>query len=154
MLPPSSQQHIDLVYNHVFESLKQGKQPGSYKQMARETGVSMQSIKTAIRSLLDTGHLRCWKSDPEKEYSVMHYDIPGEDFPSTPQDAETDMQKNWRLAWAAVVKIRALAAKGHSIEEIAGLVPDHIDGTGWSESSIGYVIRGITPNYMMGLKKM
>ena len=147
-LPPSPKD-IDLVYNCVFEALKAGRQPGSNTQMELKTGLSTQSLRTAIKSLLRMGHLRCWKSKPDEKYSIMHYEIPGESFPSEPEEAETDIEKNWRLAWQAVKHIRALAAQGYTVEEIAKLAPDHIDGTGWAEASIVHVIRGrgSTPNY-------
>ena len=81
--PLSTQAQITVVYDHIFNSLQQGNQPGSNKGISAATGLSPQTLRTAIHSLCETGNLRRWKSRPDDKFSPMHYEIPGEDFPET-----------------------------------------------------------------------
>ena len=70
----------------------------------------------------------------------MHYEIPGEDFPQNdPQPKHDPALEGRRLISEAIKYMRSLHEQGYSIPEIAKMVPDHIDGSGWAESSITHV---------------
>ena len=156
----STQAQITNVYNHIFNSLQQGKQPGSNKDISAATRLSPQSLRTAIHSLCDTGHLRRWKSRPDDKFSPMHYEIPGEDFPET-QAKGSAVEGNRLRAEAAEGRkndktamdlMRSLHEQGYTIPEIVQLVANHIDDTLFAETSIAYVLNNTRPNYSHMLK--
>ena len=151
---PSTQAHINDVYEYILGSLQQGKQPGTNKEMSITTGLSPQSLRTAITSLCDTGHLRRWKSRPNDKFSPMHYEIPGHDFPEVPQLDIDPAAEARRKVTEAMVQMRNLHEQGFPIPEIVKLLPDHIDGTGWSESSVYRAIFNQRPNYAHVLKTL
>ena len=151
----STQAQITNVYNHIFASLQQGKQPGSNKEISAATRLSPQSLRTAIHSLCDTGDLRRWKSRPNEKFSPMHYEIPGEDFPQNdPQPKHDPALEGRRLISEAIKYIRTLQEQGFTIPEIANMVPDHIDGSGWAESSVTHVVNKTQPSYSGMLKTL
>ena len=58
------------------------------------------------------------------------------------QRALTKVSDTQRKTAIAVDNIRRLWKLGRTVEEIQRMVPDHIDGSGWSETSIMKICQG------------
>ena len=145
--PDVLQEEITTVYDHIFGSLQQGQQPGTFKQIAASTGVNFRRIGSVVSSLCATGNLQAWKADATSKYSPLQYDIPGYEFPQEPVTPVDPYAEDRRLIHEAITKIKWLASEGYSPAEITVLVPDHVDGSKWSEASIANIITGKQPNY-------
>ena len=158
--PNVTQEDTDKIYNHILECLKQGRQPGTYKQMGLATGVSSRNIGAVVSYLCSVDELEASRPPNAVKYSPLQYDIPGYDF-STRTAAPTSKEEAFqaigiadrRLVYEAMDNIQRLHKEGFNITEIVKLVPDHIDGKGWSETSIAQVIKNTRPNYAYALSK-
>ena len=149
-----TQEETDKVYDHILQSLQQGRQPGTYRQMGEATGVHYRRIGGVISSLCLLDQLVASRPDKAAKYSPLQYDIPGYDFPSEPAPKEDVNAEDRRLASEAMKQMRSLHRQGFTIPEISKMVPEHIDGSGWDESSIAHVINRTQPNYSGMLKSL
>ena len=150
-----SQVETDKIYDHILESLQQGRQPGTYKQMGVATGVHYRNIGAIIQNLSALGQLEASRPSGASKYSPLQYDIPGHDFPGlaeTVQDTDPDIESR-RLISEAMKKIRWFHDQGYKPFEIAKLVPSGED-TPWAESAIIHVINKTRPNYEHMLKAL
>ena len=143
-----SQNETDKIYGHILQSLQQGRQPGTYKQIGLATGVNPRRIGEIISNLSALGQLEASKPADAPKYSPLQYDIPGHEFPTAPTLEEDDPDiESRRLISEATKQIRAFHEQGYSPAEIVKLTPDHIDGSGWAESAIICIINRTQPSY-------
>ena len=150
-----TQEDVSTVYDHILESLQQGRQPGTFKQISAATGIDLQTIGPIIKNLCATDTIRASRPDGSAKYKPLQYDIPGHEFPAESKQGRTQdpAAERLQLTSKTLNQIRSLHEQGLSIPEIVELVPDYIDGTRWMESSIESVIKNIRPNYAYALSK-